>query len=51
MGTQHLVEERDLEHATGGWETGPLPEEWHTMSDGRPMIDVVRYVRLSREGH
>ncbi|CAN5615788.1 hypothetical protein BH24ACT24_BH24ACT24_06270 [soil metagenome] len=51
VGTQHLVEERDLEHATGGWETGPLPEEWHTMSDGRPMIDVVRYVRLSREGH
>lgn len=51
VGTQHLVDERDLEHVTGEWETGPLPPEWQTMSDGRPMIDVVKYIRLSREGH
>jgi excisionase family DNA binding protein len=51
VGTQHLVDEWDLEHVTGEWETGPLPPEWQTMSDGRPMIDVVKYIRLSREGH
>ena len=50
VGTQHLVDEQELAEAAGGWETAPLPEQWERMADGQPMIDVVKYLRLSREG-
>ena len=29
----------------------PMPPEWGHMADGRPMPNVVRALRRSREGH
>ena len=51
VGTQHTIEESDLEAviATEG-DLLPLPAAWRSMSDGRPMINVVAAVRQSRAG-
>jgi excisionase family DNA binding protein len=51
VGTQHLVDERDLAALVDGSDSLPLPEEWRYMSDGRPQPDWVRLVRESRESH
>lgn len=51
VGTQHLVDEHDLEALVDGSDSLPLPEEWRYMSDGRPQPDWVRLVRESRESH
>lgn len=50
VGTQHLVDERDLAHANGD-ATLDLPEGWMTTSTGEPMPDVVAAIRRSRAGH
>lgn len=50
-GTQHLIDENDLEPFEGESEMLPLPEEWKVMSNGRPQIDWVRIIRGSRESH
>lgn len=52
IGTQHVIEEADLEALLGD-EQRPVPPEWgwDTMPDGRPTPNVVRAVRLSRIGH
>ena len=50
VGTQHLIEERDLE-ALIEPESLPVPEEWRAFPDGTPQPDWVRIVRRSREGH
>lgn len=50
VGTQHLVREADVDRMGSGWETAPLPEEWGTTATGEPMPDVVRLIRLSRQG-
>lgn len=50
VGTQHLVREEDLDQVGSGWETGPLPKEWQTTATGEPMPDVVKLIRLSRQG-
>ena len=52
IGTQHVIEEADLEALLGD-EQRPVPPEWgwHKMPDGRPTPNVVRAVRLSRIGH
>ena len=52
IGTQHVIEEADLEALLGDVQH-PVPPEWgwDTMPDGRPIPNVVRAVRLSRIGH
>jgi excisionase family DNA binding protein len=52
VGTQHLIEEQDLESATAP-ETDrmPLPPAWQTTFWGEPMPDWVAAVRASREAH
>ena len=49
IGTQHVIEEADLDPLLGDDQL-PLPPEWRTMPDGRPMPNVVRAIRLSRQG-
>lgn len=49
VGTQHLVDESDLDGLTGD-EQLPLPPEWGTSIDGRRMPNIVRAVRESRRG-
>ena len=52
IGTQHLIDERDLEAALGDDdEMLPLPEEWKYMDDGTPQPNWVRIIRRSRESH
>lgn len=49
VGTQHVIEERDLETLVPGEEL-PVPGAWARMPDGRPTPNVVRAIRLSRHG-
>ena len=49
IGTQHVIEETDLEPLLEDQEL-PLPPEWRTLPDGRPMPNVVRAIRLARTG-
>jgi excisionase family DNA binding protein len=51
IGTQHVIEERDLDAlhpAEGG---AALPPAWRQTVTGEPMPDVVDAVRRSRAGH
>jgi excisionase family DNA binding protein len=50
IGTQHLIDERDLDAATHEGEMARLPKEWMRMSNGRPMINSVAAVHRAREG-
>ena len=50
IGTQHVIEEEDLETLMQG-ERLPLPEPWGRTKTGEPMPNVVRAVRLSRSSH
>lgn len=48
IGTQHVIEERDLEAVLDAdHEMLPLPDEWKT----EPQISWVRLVRASRSSH
>ena len=50
VGTQHVIEEADLDAAAGG-EDELLPSPWpRVMPDGSPMPNVVELIRRSREG-
>jgi excisionase family DNA binding protein len=49
VGTQHIIEEDDLERLTGS-STLPLPKAWASTSTGEPMPDVVVALRESRAG-
>ena len=50
VGTQHIIEERDLDAMIEDEEL-PVPEAWQRMPDGRPVPNVVRAIRVSRTGH
>jgi excisionase family DNA binding protein len=51
VGTQHLVDEQDLQGLVGV-NTLPLPDGWWSETlTGEPMPDVVAAVRASRQGH
>lgn len=51
VGTQHLVDEADLAALTeDDADMLPLPEELKRLPDGRPMPNVVRWLRSSRSG-
>jgi len=50
IGTQHVIEEEDLEAALDvDHEVLPLPPELAVMDDGRPQPNWVRIIRRSRE--
>jgi excisionase family DNA binding protein len=49
VGTQHVIDERDLDHVLAGDEL-QVPEVWRRMPDGRAVPNVVRAIRLSRVG-
>lgn len=50
VGTQHVIEEADLE-AVAGADTVPLSDAWSETITGEPMPDVVTALRRSRLGH
>jgi len=50
IGTQHVIEERDLEVVLGDADSLPLPERWRRTHSGRPMPNVVAALRRSRRG-
>ena len=49
IGTQHVIEEEDLAPLLVDEEVG-IPERWRTMPDGRPTPNVVRVIRVARQG-
>lgn len=51
VGTQHVIEEIDLNEAIETSETSAVPENWRTTISGRPMPDVIAALRRSRSGH
>ena len=51
IGTQHVIEEADLDEVLDDeYEMAPLPEEWKTTAEGKPMPNVVRIIHESRRG-
>jgi excisionase family DNA binding protein len=51
VGTQHVIEDRDLAAFEASTESAPMPAAWQRTSWGGPMPDVVAAVRRSRAGH
>ncbi len=52
VGTQHIIEEADLEAVTApDDERMPLPEAWRTTFWGAPMPDWVSILRAQRDEH
>jgi excisionase family DNA binding protein len=49
IGTQHVIDEADIDEATGE-DLLPVPRGWKRTSDGEPMPDIVSAVRRSRAG-
>lgn len=52
VGTQHVIEEEDIEALLGAQEL-PVPADWgwDRLPDGRPMPNVVATIRRQRAGH
>ena len=50
VGTQHVVEEADLEAAADEPASLPMPERWRRSDSGRAAPDWVEAVRRSRQG-
>ena len=51
VGTQYLVDERDVDDLVDDSEELPLPPEWNETWTGEPPFDAVRAIHLSRRGH
>ncbi|MBI4213231.1 MAG: helix-turn-helix domain-containing protein [Chloroflexi bacterium] len=51
VGTQHVIEENDLEQVMASSEMLPLPAGWRLTKVGNPMPNVVAAIRRSRQGH
>ena len=51
VGTQHVVEEKDLEALVSEPVPVRIPEGWRFFSDGTSQPDWELIVRRSREGH
>jgi excisionase family DNA binding protein len=49
IGTQHVIEEEDLEPFLADDEVG-IPDRWRFMPDGRRTPNVVSAIRLARQG-
>jgi excisionase family DNA binding protein len=50
VGTQHIIDERDLDAAVEDQELA-VPEAWQTTTSGTPMPNVVAALRRSRASH
>ena len=50
VGTQHLIDEDDLDRITGETGSLPLPRQWETTWTGETQPDWVRLIRRSRRG-
>jgi excisionase family DNA binding protein len=51
VGTQHVIDEVDLDDAADDNDRLPVPDWWpRTMPDGRPIPNVVAAIRRSRQG-
>jgi excisionase family DNA binding protein len=50
IGTQHMIDEEDLDQVTGETGSLALPREWQTTWTGEPQPDWVRLIRRSRRG-
>jgi len=51
IGTQHLIDERDLEQFNDQDGEVWMPEEWRYLPDGRPSPDWTRIIRGRRDSH
>lgn len=51
VGTQHVIEERDLDEVVGDDGSLPLPKKWRQTWTGEPQPDWVRIIRRSRRAH
>jgi len=50
IGTQHMIDEDDLDQVTGETGSLPLPRQWQTTWTGEPQPDWVRLIQRSRRG-
>lgn len=50
IGTQHVIEEPDLDAALGEPRSEGVPERWRRFESGRPVPDWVRALDDSRRG-
>lgn len=50
VGTQHVIDEADLEALVEDAELLALPDGWRTTRSGRPMPNVVAALARSRRG-
>ncbi len=48
VGTQHILDEADLDDVLGRADTVELPEEWRTTFWGGPMPDYMAILRRQR---
>lgn len=52
VGTQHVIEEEDLEAVLeAGDEMLAVPKRWRRSDTGKPLPNVVAAVHRSRQGH
>lgn len=51
VGTQHVIDEEDLDEVVGDPGSDPLPERWERTWTGEPQPDWVRIIRRSRREH
>ena len=50
IGTQHVIDEQDLDDAVGDEGSLELPSAWQRTWTGEPQPDWVRIIRRSRRG-
>jgi excisionase family DNA binding protein len=51
VGTQHVIDERDLEAAVPEPWPIEIPQEWRTDEQGNPQPDWVEIIRRQRRAH
>jgi len=51
VGTQHVIEEEDLDAIIDDPANAELPPAWRFTHSGDPMPDVVAAIRRTRQGH
>lgn len=51
VGTQHVIDEKDLDELIDDWGSDELPKAWEHTWTGEPQPDWVRILRRSRRGH
>lgn len=51
VGTQHIVDEADLDQVAGAADSLPLPRAWQRTWTGEPPPEWVRILHRSRRAH